>query len=184
MAELLQNPETMKKLKEQLNSVLGSKECVECSDIDSLPYLQAVIKETLRLRSVVPLVPNKAEGTVEIQGHIIPKGSNVLVNLWAIHHSAEVWTDPCKFIPERFLCKEFNYQGTDGFDFMPFSAGRRLCLGLPLATRMLPALLGSLLHHFEWTLTKEAMENGLDMSEKLGLTLCMATPLQAMVKRM
>nr|CAB3448987.1 unnamed protein product [Digitaria exilis] len=185
MAKLLQNPETMKKLKEQLNSVLGSKECVEYADVDSVPYLQAVVKETLRLYAVVPLVPNKVEETVEIQGHIIPKGSNVIVNLWAIQHNAKVWTDPFKFIPERFLqCKEFNYQGTEDFEFMPFSAGKRLCLGLPLATRMLPALLGSLLHHFEWTLPKEAKENGLDMSEKLGLTLAMATPLQAMVKAM
>ncbi|KAF8691188.1 hypothetical protein HU200_040306 [Digitaria exilis] len=187
MAELLQNREAMKKLKEQLNSVLGSKECVECSDVDGVPYLQAVIKETLRLHSLVPLVPNNAEDTVEIQGHVIPKGCNVIVNLWAIHHNAEVWTNPCKFIPERFLqCnkEEFNYQGTEDFEFMPFSAGKRLCLGLPLATRMLPALLGSLLHHFEWTLPKEAKENGLDMSEKLGLTLAMATPLQAMVKAM
>nr|CAB3448984.1 unnamed protein product [Digitaria exilis] len=129
------------------------------------------------MHSVVPLVPNKAEDTVEIQGHIIPEGSNVIVNLWAIHQNGEVWTDPCKFIPERFLqCKEFNYQGTDDFDFVPFSAGRRLCLGLPLATRMIPALLGSLLHHFEWTLPQEAMENGLDMSEKLGLTLCNGYP--------
>ncbi|KAF8783770.1 hypothetical protein HU200_000206 [Digitaria exilis] len=185
MAELLQNPETMKKLKAQLSSVLGSKECVECSDVDSVPYLQAIIKETLRLHSVVPLVPNKAVDTVEIQGHIIPKGGNVIVNLWAIHHDAEVWTDPCKFIPERFLqSNEFNYQGTDDFDFIPFSAGRRLCLGLPLATRMLPALLGSTTHHFEWTLPQDAMENGLDMSEKFGLALSMATPLQAMVKAM
>nr|CAB3445750.1 unnamed protein product [Digitaria exilis] len=186
MAELLQNPEAMKKLKEQLNSVLGSKECVECSDVDGVPYLQAVIKETLRLHSLVPLVTNNAEDTVEIQGHVIPKGCNVIVNLWAIHHNAEVWTHPCKFIPERFLqCnKEFNYQGTDDFDFVPFSAGRRRCLGLPLATRMLPAVLGSMLHHFEWTPPQEAMKNGLDMSEKFGLTLCMATPQQAMVKGM
>ncbi|XP_044443913.1 geraniol 8-hydroxylase-like [Triticum aestivum] len=178
MAELLQNPETMKKLKEELSRVLGSKEHVEYSD--NLPYLQAVVKETLRLHAVVPLAPNKVEQTVEIQGYTIPKGSTVIVNLWAIHHNAQVWTEPDKFIPERFLCKEVNFQGMD-FEFMPFSAGRRICLGLPLATRMLPALLGSLLHRFEWTLPEEAMKIGVDMSEKLGLTMSMATPLQAIV---
>ncbi|CAL4969832.1 unnamed protein product [Urochloa decumbens] len=184
MAELLQNPKTMKNLKEQLNSVLGSKTCVECSDIDDLPYLQAVVKETLRLHAVVPLVPNKVENVVEIHGHTIPKGSTVIVNLWAIHRSAEVWTDPSKFIPERFLGKEFHFQGTEDFEFMPFSAGRRICLGLPLATRMLHVLLGSLLKDFEWTLPEQVMKNGLDMSEKLGLTMSMATPLQAIVKGM
>ncbi|KAM3206573.1 hypothetical protein ACQJBY_061969 [Aegilops geniculata] len=178
MAELLQNPETMKMLKEEISRVIGWKEHVEYSD--NLPYLQAVVKETLRLHAVVPLAPNKVEQTVEIQGYTIPKGSTVIVNLWAIHHNAQVWTEPDKFIPERFLCKEVNFQGMD-FEFMPFSAGRRICLGLPLATRMLPALLGSLLHRFEWTLPEEAMKIGVDMSEKLGLTMSMATPLQAIV---
>ncbi|CAL5022433.1 unnamed protein product [Urochloa decumbens] len=158
--------------------------CVECSDIDNLPYHQAVVKETLRLHAVVPLVPNKVENPVEIHGHTIPKGSTVIVNLWAIHRSAEVRTDPSKFIPERFLGKEFHFQGTEDFEFMPFSAGRRICLGLPLATRMLHVLLGSLLKDFEWTLPEKAMENGLDMSEKLGLTMSMATPLDAIVKGM
>lgn len=177
MAELLQHPQTMRKLQEELKRVLGSRTHTEESDIDQLPYLQAVVKETLRLHAVVPLVPNEAEATVEIHGYTIPKGSTVLVNLWAIHQNAEVWTEPDKFIPERFLRKEVHFLGTD-FEFIPFSAGRRICLGLPLANRMLHAMLGSLLHRFEWTPTKD----GIDMSEKLGLTMSMATPLQAIAK--
>uniref|UniRef100_A0ACD5W6W8 Uncharacterized protein n=1 Tax=Avena sativa TaxID=4498 RepID=A0ACD5W6W8_AVESA len=183
MAELLQHPRTMKKLQQELKSVLGSKTQVEYSDINQLPYLQAVVKETLRLHVVVPLVPNKAEAKVEIQGYTIPKGSTVLVNLWAIHHDPEIWTKPDKFIPERFLeDEEANFQGTD-LRFIPFSAGRRICLGLPLATRMLHAMLGSLLRRFEWTLPREVKESGVDMSEELGLTMTMATPLQAIAKR-
>jgi cytochrome P450 len=172
----------MTRLQEELKRVIGSKTHVEYSDINRLPYLQAVVKETLRLHAVVPLVPNKAEATVKIQGYTIPKGSTVLVNLWAIHHDPEVWTKPDKFIPERFLQDdEVNFHGTD-FRFVPFSAGRRICLGLPLATRMLHAMLGSLLHRFEWTLTCEAKENGVDMSEKLGLTMTMSTPLKVIAK--
>ena len=71
---------------------------------------------------------------------------------------------------------------TTEFELIPFSAGRRVCLGLPLATRMLHAMLGSLLHRFEWTLPLEVEENGVDMSENLGLTMTMATPLQAIAK--
>uniref|UniRef100_A0ACD5ZL88 Uncharacterized protein n=1 Tax=Avena sativa TaxID=4498 RepID=A0ACD5ZL88_AVESA len=183
MAELIQDPLIMKKLQQELKNALGSKTYVEYSDIDQLPYLQAVVKETLRMHAVVPLVPNKAETTVEIQGHTIPKGSTVLVNLWAIHHDSKVWKDPNKFIPERFMEDEdANFYGAD-FKFIPFSAGRRICLGLPLATRTLHIMLGSLLHRFEWTLPSEVKENGVDMSEKLGLTMTMATPLQAIAKR-
>ncbi|KAM0911310.1 hypothetical protein ACQ4PT_013575 [Festuca glaucescens] len=182
MAELLQDQRIMTKLQQELRTVLGSKTHVEYSDINQLPYLQAVVKETLRLHAVVPLVPNKAEATVELQGYTIPKGSTVLVNLWAIHHDPEVWTEPDKFLPERFMQhEEVNFQGAD-FRFIPFSTGRRICLGLPLATRMLHAMLGSLLHRFEWTLPLDVKENDVDMSEKLGLTMTMATPLQAIVK--
>ncbi|OEL37471.1 Geraniol 8-hydroxylase [Dichanthelium oligosanthes] len=181
MAELLQHPDTMSKLQEELRRVLGSKAHVEQSDLDRLPYLQAVVRETLRLHPVVPLVPNEAEETVEIQGHAVPKGCTVLVNLWAVHHDARAWPEPDRFMPERFLLRleETGFLGTTEFEFIPFSAGRRVCLGLPLATRTVHAMLGSLLHRFEWALPREVKENGVDMSESLGLTMIMATPLQA-----
>nr|CAB3456609.1 unnamed protein product [Digitaria exilis] len=125
-----------------------------------------------------------AEETVEIQGHTVPKGCTVLVNLWVVHRDTETWPELEKFKPERFLSRleQTGFLGTTKFNYIPFSAGRRVCLGLPLATRMVHAMLGSLLHHFEWTLPQEVKENGADMSESLGLTMIMATPLQAIAK--
>ncbi|KAL6642539.1 hypothetical protein ACP70R_020720 [Stipagrostis hirtigluma subsp. patula] len=67
LAELLQNPKTMLRAQEELKSVLGSKSQVEDSDIDNLPYLQAIVKETLRLHSVVPLMSYRADATVQMQ---------------------------------------------------------------------------------------------------------------------
>ncbi|CAL4932729.1 unnamed protein product [Urochloa decumbens] len=181
LAELLQNPQTRRKLQEELGTVLGSKSQVEDSDIDKLPYLRAVIKETLRLHSVVPLVSYRAEATVQVQGYTIPEGSNVLVNVWAIHHNANVWTEPHKFLPERFLEKEVEFYGRN-FDFIPFGSGRHICLGLPLANRMLHLMLGSLLHQFEWNLPEHESGSAVDMTEKFGLVLSMATPFQVIVK--
>ncbi|KAL6642541.1 hypothetical protein ACP70R_020722 [Stipagrostis hirtigluma subsp. patula] len=131
LAELLQNPKTMLRAQEELKLVLGSQAHVEDSDIDNLPYLQAVIKETLRLHSVVPLVSYRAEATVQVQGYTIPKGSNVLVNVWAIHHNADVWVEPHKFIPERFLHNEIDFSSRN-FDFLPFGSGRPFALDCPL----------------------------------------------------
>lgn len=187
MAELLQHPGTMSKLQEELRRVLGSKaHVVEHSDVERLPYLRAVIRETLRLHPVVPLVPNEAERAVEIHGLAVPEECTVLVNLWAVHRDAGAWPEPERFMPERFLTmrpeEEAGFLGTTEFEFIPFSAGRRVCLGLPLATRMLHAMLGSLMHRFEWKLPPEIKENGVDMSESLGLTMIMATPLQAIAK--
>jgi cytochrome P450 len=185
MAELLQHPDTLRKLQKELTSVVGSKLYVEHSDVGRLPYLRAVIRETLRLHPVVPLVPNEAEQTVKVHGHTVPKGCTVLVNIWAVHRDAGVWPEPDRFVPERFLQprhEDTGFVGTTEFEFIPFSAGRRACLGLPLATRMLHAMLGSLLHRFDWALQREAMENGVDMSESLGVTMTMATPLKAIAK--
>ncbi|CAL4906997.1 unnamed protein product [Urochloa decumbens] len=165
LAELLQNPETMRRLQEDIRAVLGSKPEVEDSDIERLPYLQAVIKETLRLHPAVPMLSYKAEATVQVQGYTIPEGSNVVVNVWAIHHSADVWPEPFKFMPERFLMhKEIEYFGRN-FELLPFGSGRHICLGLPLANRMLPVMLGSLVHQFEWKLPDGARRSGVDMTE-------------------
>lgn len=182
MVELLQNPEIMKKSQEELKSVLGPRTQVEDSDIGKLPYLQAFVKETLRLHSVVPLMLYKAEATVEVQDYTIPKGSDVLVNVWAIHHDAQTWPEPEKFIPERFLQKEVDFFGRN-FEFIPFGSGKHICLGLHLANKMLHVILGSLVHQFDWTFTEDLRRSGADMTEKFGLVLSMATPMFANAKK-
>ncbi|CAO2188126.1 unnamed protein product [Urochloa humidicola] len=183
LAELLQSPNSMRKVQEELKSVIGAKEQIDESDISKLPYLQAVVKETLRLHPPVPLPPYEAEATVEIQGYNIPKGTKVLINIWAINRCPDAWMEPDKFIPERFLGSEINFMGRD-FHFIPFGAGRRICLGLPLAYRMVHLMLGSLLHRFRWTLPEEAEKNGVDMRERFGLALSLVVPLHAIPQEM
>uniref|UniRef100_A0A0E0REV8 Cytochrome P450 family protein n=1 Tax=Oryza rufipogon TaxID=4529 RepID=A0A0E0REV8_ORYRU len=184
MAELQQNPQTMRKLQEELKKVIGSKTYIDEEDINQLPYLQAVIKETHRLHPAIPLLMYKAAVPVEIQGYKIPKETTVVVNTWAIHQNSEVWIEPDKFIPERFLQKEISLSsGSTNMELVPFSAGRRFCLGYPVANRMLHLMLGSLVHQFQWTLPEVVKKNGgVDMAEKFGLTLSMATPLHAIAK--
>uniref|UniRef100_A0A0E0M5X0 Cytochrome P450 n=1 Tax=Oryza punctata TaxID=4537 RepID=A0A0E0M5X0_ORYPU len=181
MAELLENQKSMKKLQEELKGLLGTRTHVAESDISQLPYLQAVIKETLRLHPTVPIAFNKADATVEIQGYKIPQGTTVYVNIWAICREAKIWDDPEKFMPERFLDRDINFLGTN-FEFIPFGAGRRICLGMPLAERMLHLMLASLLLQFDWTILDEVNGDGLDMTEKFGLVLSMAMPLRAVAK--
>ncbi|XP_024317210.1 geraniol 8-hydroxylase-like [Brachypodium distachyon] len=150
--------------------------------MDHLPFLRAVVRETLRLQMLVPFVPNKAATSVQVHGYTIPKGSTVIMNLWGVHHDAEVWPEPDRFIPDRFLGdKEFHFLGAD-LEFIPFSAGRRICLVFPLASRMMHVILATLLHRFEWALPRLAEQNGVDMSEKIGVTLSMANPLKAIPK--
>ncbi|KAF0910631.1 hypothetical protein E2562_003060 [Oryza meyeriana var. granulata] len=179
MAELLQNPSSMAKAREELARVIGSKPEIEESDVSQLRYLEAVVKEALRLHPPAPfLLPHQAETTTEVGGYTVPKGARVLVNIWAIGRDSKVWSDPDKFMPERFLQSEVDFRGRD-FELIPFGSGRRICPGTPLAVRMVHLMLASLLHRFEWRLPPEVEKNGVDMAEKFGMILELATPLKA-----
>ncbi|XVE57349.1 hypothetical protein DITRI_Ditri04bG0084000 [Diplodiscus trichospermus] len=179
MAELLRNPKVMQKAREELIRVIGSETTVEESDIDKLPYLQAVVKETLRLHPAAPLLlPYKARNDVEICGYTIPKGTHVLVNVWSINRDPKYWNQPLTFYPERFIGSKIDYK-SGSFEFIPFGAGRRLCLGLPLATRMVHLMLASMILSFDWKLPQDINPEDLDVEEHFGMTLKKATPLYA-----
>ncbi|KAM7507022.1 hypothetical protein LguiA_017475 [Lonicera macranthoides] len=178
MAELLRNPETMVKAKAELKEVIGKGKILEEVDVTSLPYLGYIVKETLRMHPPAPLIPRKVETDVEACGYIVPKGAQVLVNAWTIGRDPTLWEDPLSFKPERFLGSKIDVKGQD-FELIPFGAGRRICPGLPLAIRMVPVMLGSMINLFDWKLDGGIEPKDLDMAEKFGLTLQKARPLRA-----
>ncbi|CAN6300817.1 unnamed protein product [Urochloa humidicola] len=182
MAELLRNPGTMTKLRAEIAGALGDKEAIEEPDVAGLPYLQAVVKEALRLHPVAPLLlPHKAvEDGAEVCGYAVPRGSTVFVNVWAIMRDPALWENPDEFLPERFLDKaaEVDFKGKD-FEFIPFGSGRRQCPGMPLAERVVPHLLASLLHAFEWRLPEGMTAEQLDVSERFTTGNVLAVPLKA-----
>lgn len=179
MAELLHNPESMSKVRAELVEAFNKQPEVEESDILKLPYLQAVVKETLRLHPPAPfLVPRRTETDTELCGYVIPKNTRVLVNAWAIGRSENVWKDPDVFRPERFLEMEVDYKGRH-FELIPFGAGRRICPGLPLAFRMVHLMLASLVRSFKWELADGMKAEDMDLSDKFGFTVGLAKPLRA-----
>ncbi|KAF6146791.1 hypothetical protein GIB67_007505, partial [Kingdonia uniflora] len=183
MTELLRHPKVMKKLQAELAQVVGWNRKFEETDIDNLQYLQAVVKETLRLHPPIPfLIPRRAVQDNFFMGYLIPKDTQVLVNVWAIGRDQDSWDDPLSFKPERFLGSDIDYRGQD-FEFIPFGAGRRSCVGIPLAHRVLHLTLGSLLHCFEWEFDSTVCPDNMDMKERMGITLRKAVPLIALPKR-
>ncbi|KAK9668240.1 hypothetical protein RND81_13G043900 [Saponaria officinalis] len=193
MAELLHNPEKLKKAQLELQEIVGKGNTLEESDISQLPYLQAgrlvaIIKETLRPRSFrlhppVPLLlPRKVDSDVRLFRFTVPKNAQVIVNAWAIGRDPEIWQKPDLFEPERFLGSKIDVKGRD-FELIPFGAGRRICAGLPLATRMMPLMLGSLIHGFNWKLNGGVLPEDMNMEEKLGITLEKAQRLYAIPVR-
>ncbi|KAL8546586.1 hypothetical protein ACS0TY_006349 [Phlomoides rotata] len=177
MSELIRNPTVQLKLKQELNEKIELGKRVQEKDILQLPYLTAVIKETMRLHPISPfLLPHQAEQQVELQGFTIPKDTPIWVNFWSISRDPTYWDEPTRFIPERFLTSDMNFRGSN-FSFTPFSAGRRTCPGLNLATRMVSLLLATLLHSFDWKLPEGVTPDAMDMTDMFGITLKKAQPL-------
>ncbi|CAM9002633.1 unnamed protein product [Rhodiola kirilowii] len=179
MCEVLRNPEILMKAKSELEQVTGKGKTIQDADISLLPYLQAIINETLRLHPATPLLlPRKTMEPVELSGFMIPKGAQVMVNAWAIGRDPSTWDNPECFEPERFLGLNVNFVGGN-FELIPFGGGRRICPGLPLAVKMLHLMLGSLINCFDWKLEDGLRVEEMDMDDKFGITLQKTHPLKA-----
>ncbi|GAB2228591.1 hypothetical protein Droror1_Dr00022715 [Drosera rotundifolia] len=179
MAELLNSPSKLEKAQAELAEVVGRGKPIEEDDIDRLPYLRAIMKETFRLHPPVPfLVPRKATTDVELSGFVVPKGTQVLVNVWSIGRDESVWKDANVFQPERFMDCDIDFKGRN-IELTPFGAGRRMCPGLPIAQKMLHLILGSLLNSFNWKLEEGVRAENMNMDDKYGFTLGKAERLQA-----
>lgn len=147
MAELIKNPESMNKVREELAREINHDFAKE-SHLPQLPYLQACVKETLRLHPPAPiLIPHRALESCTVMNYAIPKNAQVVVNVWAIGRDPTIWLEPLKFNPERFLNSALDFKGSD-YEFVPFGAGRRICPGLSMAVKQVPSVLASLIHFF------------------------------------
>ncbi|XP_065858094.1 geraniol 8-hydroxylase-like [Euphorbia lathyris] len=177
MSEFLRNPKTLSKAQLEIERAIGKGRLVDETDIARLPYLQAIVKETLRLHPSVPLLPRKAKTDMEMCGFIIPKGAQILVNVWAIGRDDSMWKDTNSFFPERFLELDIDVRGRN-FELIPFGGGRRICPGLPLATRMLHLVLGSLINNFDWKIEEGCETKTLNMDDKFGFTLEKVIPFE------
>lgn len=102
-------------------------------DIAKLPYLDRVIKETLRLFPIANIIPRESLDDVQMGSRILPKGMTCFLNLIEYHRDPRRWPDPFKFDPDRFLPEENAKRHP--FTFIPFTAGPRNCIGYKYGTR-------------------------------------------------
>ncbi|KAF8722917.1 hypothetical protein HU200_022055 [Digitaria exilis] len=181
LAELIRHPDVLAKAQEELDAVVGRDRLVSESDLPRLTYLTAVIKETFRLHPSTPLsLPRVAAEECEVNGYRIPRGTTLLVNVWAIARDPEAWPEPLEFRPGRFLPggehAGVDVKGSD-FELIPFGAGRRICAGLSWGLRMVTLMTATLVHALDWELAGGVTADKLDMEEAYGLTLQRAVPL-------
>lgn len=180
MSELLRNPPVLKKVQDELERVVGMGRMVRESDLPSLPYLQAVFRETLRLHPPAPLaLPHLSVEACNVLGYEIPKNTRVLVNLWAVGRNPTLWEDAERFVPEKFMNGFSLDEKVRKCEWIPFGAGRRVCAGEQLGMLLVQLPLAQLLHCFDWTLPDNMNGQQLDMSESFGITVRRAHDLYA-----
>ena len=182
ISELLRKPEIIEKATEELDKVIGRERWVEEKDIVNLPYIDSIVKETMRLHPVAPmLVPRFSREDSRIAGYDIPKDTRVLVNVWTIGRDPSLWDNPNEFVPERFLGKDIDVKGHD-FELLPFGSGRRMCPGYSLGLKVIQSSLANLLHGFTWKLPENMKKEDLDMTEIFGLSTPRKIPLVTVVE--
>ncbi|KAL9385263.1 hypothetical protein Peur_022273 [Populus x canadensis] len=185
LARMVLHPDVQSKVHDELYKVVGRSRAVAESDITAMVYLQAVVKEVLRLHPPGPLLSwaRLAITDTTIDGYHVPKGTTAMVNMWAISRDPEFWEDPLEFMPERFVVTkedvlEFSVLGSD-LRLAPFGSGRRTCPGKTLGITTVTFWVASLLHEYEWV---PGDENNVDLSEVLRLSCEMANPLTVKVR--
>ncbi|CAL0306940.1 unnamed protein product [Lupinus luteus] len=168
MSELMKNPRVREKLQVEIREAFKGKETINEKDLSNLTYFKSVIKETMRLHTVVPLlVPRESKESCKIGEYQIPTKTRVIVNAWALARDPNYWYDADKFVPERFDNTNFDFNGNN-FEFIPFGAGRRICPGILLGLANIELPLAALLYHFDWELPNGMNPEDLDMSETFG----------------
>ncbi|KAI4327513.1 hypothetical protein L6164_019963 [Bauhinia variegata] len=178
---LVNNPDVLKKAQHELDNYIGKERKVNESDIKNLVYLQAILKESMRLYPASAFINIRAakEDCTFSNGYRIPQGTQLMVNLWKIQRDERLWAEPDKFQPERFLGshKDIDVKGQN-YELLPFGSGRRSCAGIALALQIMHLTLALLLHSFEISTPSNAP---VDMTESSGLTNMKATPLEVLL---
>jgi len=152
LSELLKKPETFERATEELDRVVGRERWVEEKDIGGLEYMQWIVKETMRLHPVAPmLVPRLSTQPCRIAGYDIPANTRLFVNVWTIGRDGKLWENPDKFQPERFKGSTLDVKGRD-YELLPFGSGRRMCPGYSLGLKVVQIALANLIHGFQWKL--------------------------------
>ncbi|KAJ4871347.1 hypothetical protein Rs2_47016 [Raphanus sativus] len=173
LAEIIKSPKTLERLRGELDSVVGTTRLIQETDLPNLPYLQAVVKEGLRLHPPEPIFERFSQEGCKVGGFYLPEKTSLMVNAYAVMRDPDYWTDPNEFKPERFL--EDEERKEHALRYISFGSGRRGCPGENLSHIFMGTAIGVMVQGFEWRFKEEKV----NMEETIvGLSLTMAHPLK------
>ncbi|XP_073070055.1 cytochrome P450 2D17-like [Manis javanica] len=147
---MILHPDVQRRVQEEIDEVIGQVRRPEMQDQARMPFTMAVVHEVQRFGDIIPLnLPHMTTKDIDVQGFLIPKGTTLITNLSSVLKDETVWEKPFRFHPEHFLDAQGRFVKQEAF--MPFSAGRRLCLGEPLARMELFLFFTCLLQRFRFS---------------------------------
>jgi len=142
-------PEIQETCYNEIREVMGDSKYVTYEMLKQFKYLEMVIKESLRVYPSVPFIGRKLTDDIIIDGVAIPKGTDVGISIYTIHHNPLHWENPEKFDPERWSIE--NSKDRDPYSYIPFSAGARNCIGQKFASNEEKVVLAILLLNYKIT---------------------------------
>lgn len=186
MANLVKYPDIQEKLFTEIKGVVGETEReVKEDDLQKMPYLKAVILESLRRHPPAQfLLPHAVKEEIVVDGFLFPKNASINCTVGDVGWDSKIWDDPMAFKPERFLNREedgvevFDLTGSREIKMMPFGAGRRICPGLGLALLHLEYFVANLIWNYEWN---AADGDEISLEEEHEFTIVMKNPLKARI---
>ena len=140
------HPDVQQKVRDEVRQVLGDGRPTAAQLISDLPYTTAVLKEVMRLYPAAPITGRRSLEDTTIGGYDIPAGSDVILSVWSIHHRADIWPDPERFNPDRFL----DNPDIGRYEWMPFGAGPRACIGQHFSMLESVATIAELVRDFDF----------------------------------
>ena len=149
---LAKHPEHQDKVREEVRNVLMGRDWLEYDDLKELKYTQWCIKEAMRLYPPVFLISRQTSESLEIDGHQIPKGMEVVISVLSIHRNANTWENPNEYDPLCF--HPSNAEGRHPFAYIPFSGGQRNCIGQNFALNEERVVVASIVNRFKLTLVE------------------------------
>ncbi|KAI9166305.1 Cytochrome P450 monooxygenase patI [Paramyrothecium foliicola] len=173
---MMEFPRVLDRAHEEIDAVIGEDRSPTWDDFSKLPYINMMIKESHRWRPVSPLGVSHAVAKDDwVGGHLIPKGSTVVLNVWAMHHDERRWENPSEFMPERYmqhpkLASQYTSDGPDR-DHFGYGAGRRICPGIHLAERNLFVAMAKLLWAFDF---RKRVDDNSTVKTSIGFLQCVS----------
>ncbi|KAK4491946.1 hypothetical protein RD792_002729 [Penstemon davidsonii] len=182
LLHLVLDQEIQEKLYQEIVDCVGKNGVVTESDVEKMPYLGAIVKETFRRHPPSHfLLSHAATREIELGGYTIPADVNVeLYTAW-LTEDPEMWQNPTEFRPERFLTGDgvdVDITGMKGVKMLPFGAGRRICPAWSLGVLHVNLLLAKMVQAFKWI---PIPNNPPDPTETFAFTVVMKYPLKAMI---